>query len=433
MNPGINVKFASAGLLAAALALPAWAGQLQAGAARVSITPTADEFPFTAPREKPYVGVHDDVYVRALVVDDGSQHRVAIVVVDASIVPEADKALSAAAHAAGVPESHVLLAASHSHNTLIAFYHGGEPAPVHRREMDRIGQAIVTATAQAAAHLQPARMAFGRGQAFVNINNGEAAGLTSWNDPHGPSDKSLDVVRFAALDGKPIAVLVNYASHAEVMFRSVTRDGGYEVSGDLPGAVARKLEAADAAAPVVLYTAAAEADQLPLFKSLEPAAHLPGVDEGAGGWALLDVQARRLADGVLEVIASMPRIAASGTVAAAADTVVCPGKRRAMPTEPDNGRPVPPVVVPIRILRLGDLQLDGIGGDISSSIGVHIKNSAAAQQTTVVTDMAGMVGYLLADSAYLHPGHGVQGSQLAPGCIENALVDGFKKLEERIK
>ena len=47
------------------LVATASAGELRAGAAKVSITPTADEFPYVVPREKNFVGVHDEVYARA--------------------------------------------------------------------------------------------------------------------------------------------------------------------------------------------------------------------------------------------------------------------------------------------------------------------------------------------------------------------------------
>jgi len=65
----------------------AHAGELRAGAAKVSITPTADQFPYAIGREKPFVGVHDDVYARALVLDDGTI-RVALVVAEVESIQD---------------------------------------------------------------------------------------------------------------------------------------------------------------------------------------------------------------------------------------------------------------------------------------------------------------------------------------------------------
>lgn len=404
----------------------AYAGTMQAGAARVSITPTVDEFPFTAPREKPFVGVHDPLYARALVLQDEKQNRLALVSLEVSAIPQASALVSDIAQAAGVPISHVLLTATHTHNSLLVSYHGGEPGAVHAQEIARLRRAAVEATRAALQHLQPAKIAFARGQAFVNINNGEAAGLQSWNDPQGFSDKTLDVIRVESSQGAPLALVVNYATHAEVMFRSVTKDGGYEVSGDLPGAVSHLLEGQ--AAPVVLFTSAAEADQLPLFKSLQPATNLAAADEGAGGWALLNVQARRLANSVLDVAATLPPASADGTLSAAVGSVTCPGKARH-----PQATNVPPVTIPISLLRLRDIDLAGVGGDLAAVLGKKIKDAAPNAKTTVITMTAGAVGYILPDSSYIRPGHGVMGSPLQSGCAENALLQGFAQLARQLQ
>jgi len=68
----------------------AWAGELRAGAGKVSITPTADEFPYKVEGENPFVGVHDEIYARALALEDGSQ-RVALVSLEVTKVPNPDR------------------------------------------------------------------------------------------------------------------------------------------------------------------------------------------------------------------------------------------------------------------------------------------------------------------------------------------------------
>jgi len=56
-------------------ARPLTAGPLRAGAARVDITPAADAaLPMAgfASRSQGFKGIHDHVYVRAIVIDDGA-------------------------------------------------------------------------------------------------------------------------------------------------------------------------------------------------------------------------------------------------------------------------------------------------------------------------------------------------------------------------
>lgn len=422
--------------LAAALALSASvgraqaaAGTLQAGASKVDITPTPDEFPYVQGREKAFVGVHDPLFVRALVLDDGKR-RVALISIEVTTVPMPEEMSAAASQTLGLPASSIMLSASHTHEAPLVFFHSPAPDPVQAKEIARIKQAIVTAAQQALANLQPATIAFARGQAFININNGEEKRLTTWNDPTGPSDKSLDVIRLQTRTGAPLALIVNYASHSEVMFRSVTKDGGYEVTGDISGRTAHLLEDSPKGAPVVFYTPAAEADQLPIFKSLEPAGELPASDEGAAGWALLDVQSRRLASSVIDTLATMPAGNSNVSLAAGAGTVSCPGQqwRRDPATGAASLVDHPPVTIHLQVVRIGDIALAGVGGDLGTAIGGAIKAASPVAHTTVVSQIAGTVGYILPDAAYVHPGHGLMGSLLKPGCAQSAIVGGLRPL-----
>ena len=407
----------------------AHAADLRAGAAKASITPPASEYPYVVPREKPFVGVHDDTFARALVLDDGTK-RAVIVSLELTAVPDPEGIVRAVADAAKVPIANVMVTASHTHNHPLVFWHGHDIMPSQQRQIDQVRTASVDAVRLAVAGLQPARVGWVRGQAYVNINNGEESAGTKVADPLGSSDKSLDIVRVQSAGGAPIALLLNYANHGEVLFRSATKDGGYEVSGDLPGAVSRYLEG-EKGAPVVLFTPAAEGDQLPLFKSLEPAGTLPGADQGAGAWTLLDVQARRLAAAAVETLAHMPAGSADAPISIASGAVTCPGQK--FNVERPSGKllgttDTAPVTIPLTLFRIGGFALAGVTADISSNIGVAIKRASPVANTTVVTMLAGSVGYVLNDAAYTNPGHGAIGSPVKPGCAPTAIPAGVAQL-----
>jgi hypothetical protein len=421
----------AASLTMAAFAPEVHAGQLLAGAAKVSITTPASEFPWRGGNEKPFVGVHDDVFVRGLAFDDSTGHRALIVSVEATTIPEPGAFVAALAQATGLPASSIMVLATHTHSVPLVFFHSQQPNPAERREIDRIRDAAVQAARQALAALQPATLRFVRGQAHVNTNNGEQAGRKDWYDPAGSSDKTLDLLRIDTLAGKPLGLLLNYANHAEVMFRSVSRDGGYEVTGDLPGAVSRLLETRPGGVPVALFTSGAEGDQLPLFKSLQPEAGLAGADMGAGGWSLLELQARRLAGAALDALETAPAGVAQVRLTAGATAVSCPGQRYQVDraTRQVQGvTPTGPVAIPMAVLRLNDIVLAGVGADIASDIGVALKRSSPLAETSVMTMLAGAVGYVLNDAAYQHPTHGVTGSPVKPGCATGALTQGLQQM-----
>ena len=409
----------------------ATAGTLRAGAAKVEITSSQDEFPYTAPHERAYVGIHDQVFARALVLDDGKQ-RAAIVLVEVTKLPDSAGILKSVAHEINAPEANVIVAATHTHNVPLVFFHEEVPNELQTREIERLTQGALQAVRAARSALEPARLAFGQGQAWVNVNNGEQAGLKTGYDPQGPSDKTLAVVKLTKVDGSPMALLVNYATHAEVMFRSATRDGGYEVSGDIPGAVSRLLESQPDGAPVVLYSAAAEADQTTLFKSLQPASRLPAADEGSAGWALLNIQARRLANAVLDVTSVMPLGVQEAHISGAAAQPTCPGQRARR--DPLSGEAsledAPPVAISLSMLRINDIVLAGVGGDVASDIGREFKAATPGVNSALISMANGGLGYLLTDASYAHPGHGVMGSPVKAHCAASAIVDGLVTLVE---
>lgn len=418
-----------AALIACVTTLPSLAGTLRAGAAKVAITSTQDEFPYTAPHERTYVGIHDEVFARALVLDDGKQ-RAAIVLVEVTKLPDPAGIVKSVAHEIDAPEANVIVAATHTHNVPLVFFHEDVPNALQTREIERLTQGALHAVRDARAQLAPARIAFAKGQAWVNINNGEQAGLKTGYDADGPSDKTLAVVKVTKSDGSPLALLVNYASHAEVMFRSATRDGGYEVSGDLPGAVARLLEGQPDGAPVVLYSAGAEGDQTTLFKSLQPAGRLPAADEGTSGWALLDVQARRLAVAIMDLTSATPQGTQEVHMAGASAQPMCPGQR--VHRDPVSGEAsledAPPVAIPLSMIRINDIVLAGVGGDVASDIGRQFKAATRGVNSTLISMANGGLGYLLTDASYEHPGHGVMGSPLRAHCAAPTIVDGLVKM-----
>jgi len=318
-----------------------------------------------------------------------------------------------------VPPANVMVAATHTHNNPLVFWHGTVSNPAQPAMIAQTREAAVAAVREAMAHRQPARIAFTRTRAHANVNNGEEAGLDTWADPEGSSDKSLDLVRVTDASGKPLALMVNYASHGEAMYRSVTKDGGYEVTGDLPGAVSRILESQPGGAPVVLFTPAAEADQLTLFKALQPKAQLPETDIGAAGWGMMELMARRVAAAALDGAAAAGPGRADVAIRVTSGALTCPGQKYNV--ERPSGKilginPAPPVKIEVGVVRIGDLAIAGIGADIASNIGKAVKAASPAKQTTLVTMTGASAGYILNDKAYVNPGHGALGSPVKPGC-----------------
>src|SRR5262245_4457227 len=228
--------------------LPPGAGTLRAGAARVSITPAPDAaLPMSgyAGRTEGFKGIHDDLNVRAIVVDD-SATQAAIVTCEVIGIAHAlaDKMIERVAQQTGIPHDNILLAAVHTHAApAIGTYNEAAEGDTARRRDEyvrKLEDAVVEAVRQAKANLQPAKIGFATGTANVNMNRRAPDADGGWmlgNNPDGVSDKTVAVIKLETVSGQPIAIFSNYAVHGTVLGQ-----GNLQVSSDLPGATSRVVE-----------------------------------------------------------------------------------------------------------------------------------------------------------------------------------------------
>ena len=94
-------------------------GTLRAGAAVRKITPKVGvSLRGYILQGKPVKTVHDDLNTRAIVVDDGKT-RLAIVVTDMTTIPDYvyNRAKELAEKKTGIPQDHMLMAATHTHSS----------------------------------------------------------------------------------------------------------------------------------------------------------------------------------------------------------------------------------------------------------------------------------------------------------------------------
>ncbi len=418
-------------------------GPLRAGAAKIDITPPKEMFPIRG--NQVLAGVHDPLYARALVLDNGSS-KMALISVDTAGMPSGADIVKAVTAELGIPASHLSLAATHDHNTP-TFGGGGrrtsyDPAPY----LALMQKGIVEAARQANARLQPARIGFGTGKAYINTNRDEKIGdsYKMGYAPDGPSDKTVAVMLVTTPSGDPIAVWSNYAVHGVVMFLSKTRDGQAEITGDIGGATASYIEDRLKNNAVAVWTSGAAGDQNPLFMSTynqdAPDVH----DEGAAGWALLDVQARRLGQEIVRVARNIQNTTDRVVLWGQNTSVTCPGRRRESSepagTVPGSFTPGAstvkmvdgePVAIPLGLMMINDIALANVSGEVFTEIGEKLKLESLFDRTVMVTLSGGSIGYIPSERAYLLPSAMAANNRIKPGCAEQAIVGAFVELEKQ--
>ncbi len=442
MAVGLVLASTGGAAQAATTAAVASAG-LKAGAARVDITPDPAALP------QGFLGVHDPLYARAIVVDNG-RTRAAMVTVDAGAVGNDtwNAVADRAERELGIPRDQLILTATHAHSV---------PRGAAPGYADRVFEAVV----QAAARLQPAQMAYGEGVSYINVNRNIIDRETHrwWEGPNydGPSDKTVAVVRFATPDGKPIGVFYNYAVHAVI-------NGQLDmVSADIPGAASRYIEESLGDDAVAVWSTGAAGDQNPVYfqqtydlreiriadyarrgedisNAMPPGGQ--GLDRQDPDVARLMGQQTRMADSMGQMLgeevlhvarAGLERPSVSTDIAGAQSEFTCPGRRRT-----DQGRAgypgtyedADPIPVRLSFLMVGDVMIGGVNAEVFNPIGQRFKREAPFKHTMMATLTNGMAmsGYIPNDAAYGYNTFEVISSRLKPGCAETAIVDGLLDL-----
>ncbi len=200
-------------------------------------------------------GVLDDLFAKAVVLDDG-RTRAAWVICDLISMPQwlVDQARAGIADKTGIPGSHVMIAATHTHTAPVLrrdsardIVDGGEES-VARDYAASLPDSIVRAVQGALRKAQPVQLSLARESEDQLAHNRRwwmRDGSVAWNPgklnpnlvrPAGPIDPEVGVLYAETIAPRPEPVLtfVNYAMHPDTT-------GGTRLSADYPGALARFL------------------------------------------------------------------------------------------------------------------------------------------------------------------------------------------------
>jgi neutral ceramidase len=459
-------------IAASILSLGVWAlsssgaepGTLRAGAARVDVTPAADAaLPLGgfSNRSHGFTGIHDDIYLRAIVLDDGTT-QAALVGLEGLFFPDAVWAAvsSRVASELGIRPENLLLSAVHDHSapTLSMGRPPGQaantttpaqpanaaaggrgaytPNPAQIAYTAKVVDDAVEAIRLAKSRLQPARFGIGTGTAYLNINRREPrndGSLALGFNEKGPSDKTVTVLRFEDLTGKPIAFYINYAVHAVVLGSE-----NYQITGDLAGATSRFVEnhyagkdhprsdagprmtmrpenAVGGDGVVAVWTSGSAGDQNPSSMS------------SGETFGLVESMGQMLGEVVVRVAAGI-KTAPQAKLWGMQEVVTCPGRRLEPGSNQQTGykwTDSNPVNIRLSLLMLDHIAVTGVSGEVFTMINQHLKAESPFRNSVMITHTNGSSGYIPSDDAFDQVSYEITSSRLKPGCAENAIVNGF--------
>jgi hypothetical protein len=182
-------------------------------------------------------GTADPLMAKAVVIESGDQ-RLAIVGMDIGRGPTAammEQIRKAVAEQAGV--AHVMIAGSHTHHGPVieltdreGFGKGKFDDAVAYSK--RLPELLIEAIVEAKNGTVPARIGVAKKNVELNRNRHTKRAPK-------PTDPMLAVIRFDDADGRPIAVIANFAAHPVTMDTMILK-----FSADYPGALQNRVETA---------------------------------------------------------------------------------------------------------------------------------------------------------------------------------------------
>jgi len=434
---------------------------LTAGSARVEITPPASAL-------GPTDVLRDPLFVRAIVIGNGASCAVLVGADVAGLRSEfARDAIDRAAKVTGCAPENFVVSATHTHSG------GAGPLRASNPDGKTVADAIVKAVTAARGAMRPARIGYGTTQIDLNINRDlfDSGRWTQGPNPQGVSDKTLAVIELLDARDLPIGVYLNYAMHPIHFNLSGV------VSGDFAGEASRYIERRYGASTVAIFaqgasgdlnprltraqnklsrirTGAAEADDMRLtapfpwhpsteggdamrrrFAAMEQPVPPERIDAYRAAVAeageVVSATGTLLGESAIGVMRyDTPALAGTAVIRATQRTVQCPGRDRQDRADPVREGALPPyadgapVAIRVGMLRIGDVYISTVDGEVYSEIGLRLKREAPVSQLMMTTIANGSAnsGYIYSNRAAPALTFQVIGSRLKPGCAEDAIV-----------
>jgi hypothetical protein len=371
---------AAAGILAMAIIATNVRAELMAGIAARNVTPdpllpvSGGVGPSAPAREK-----QGELTVRALVLADGKT-KIAIACGDflgfPSILGNKVRAL-----VPGIPPENILIGATHTHSApdCYGFPNGQGGTDYDPKYVDHVCREMAAAIRAADESAQPVQL---------KIATGKAEGRIAYNYyAEQLYDPRCHVIQAIGRDQKPVATLVNYAIHPEVIG---SRRG--VCSPDMVGPLCERI--AERGGGTAIFMNSAQGGMVTADN------RQPGGGE-ATDWAECQRIGNLLADEALRILADAPLQASPGLYCTSRRVrfpIDSPEMRQLIAVLP-GGREMAPegdaVTTQLNLINLGNAQIVTIPGEALPNIGYYLKRKMRGEHNLLFGLTNDAFGYIL--------------------------------------
>lgn len=400
------------------------AGSLRAGAAKVDITPQKPvRMSGYRGRTGLSQGVHDPLSARVVAFDSGGKR---LVLVSTDLI---GYSRGTAGHFREIlskefdlEPSELFLSAIHTHAAPTPTIDEQRGHPNNVEYTKELKGKLAEAIGKALDGMEPALVGTGAGSSPVGSNRRQLVFDASGNssivlgrNTYGVTDREVLVMKVTKPDGRIVAALFDYATHATCLGSK-----NYTISGDVVGLAEQfveKILGPDVIAPAF---AGASGNINPWYKGIT------GFDTEAGWIPEPVLLGTMLGTEVVHVLRDIDGGTSSGQIRTAFATIELPGKRRGEAAAEDSRV----VSLNITVARMGEVCFVGLGGEILTEIGMAIKAGSPCRHTFVITHCNGSAGYLAPKHLYVEGGYEINSTRFAPQAAEMVVKKAIAMLHE---
>lgn len=405
--------------LCALMVLNGWSQALLAGASASKITPTQQVYLAGYDSNRPNTGgVHDDIWVRALVLQVG-QERLAIAVCDLLGLLR-DDVLKIRQQVKSVPHDRVIVACTHVHSAPDTIGLWGPPGKSGRDEayVNFVIETVAKTIEEAVSKLQPATIGFAK----TNI---EGVSYNFRVKEILDTEASILQVR-AKADGKPIATLTNFACHPEVLNND-------QLTADFPHWYYREVESRGGG--IALFVNGA------LGGMVSPAPNPDYTGPKGQDWARAERYGKTIATKALEAIANA-QFTDSVSLEYLSKTYSVPLENEQFKQALSAGI-IPKggalngenITTESHLVRIGSAVMFTMPGEVLPNIGIMLKSLMASYGDPVF--LLGLandeLGYILCPSDYYIPLYSYERSMSVGSQIGMTMIQSAKEMMARLQ
>lgn len=281
------------------------------GAASQKITPeTMMWMAGYAARTKPAEGVESDLYAKALVIEDNTGMKMAMVTMDLIGIPRSlrQNVAKRVQEEVGIAPGYLVLNASHTHSgpelRSSSSYNMDDP-DMRKKEAEaytaKLEDTIVKLVAEAKQEAVPATLNYSHARCGFAMNrrtpNGKG-GYNNFPNPDGPVDHTVPVLRAVNAEQKDVAIVFGYNCHCTTL-------GHQKFSGDYAGYAQQYVQEAHPGS-VALFVNGCSGDQNPYPRRTTDLAQNHGRSLATAVEAALGTNMRSLTGNIKALYAEIP-------------------------------------------------------------------------------------------------------------------------------